>query len=167
MARFLQELKALRVQSVDFDSDVPRRGSEHGREGRYIRTTGSQWRNRRSNIQTWKKRSSSRSSSRSSANKRIQPSDDCSKSATLSSLDTALDRRRKSEGEALEQADNEVVYQGMLHKITRIKITSDLRRGQHEHRQHRRFKLTEHSLEYSQLLQRVCHVFCSWLYNQY
>lgn len=45
---------------------------------------------------------------------------------------------------------------GMLYKTSRGKITSDLTRCQHEHRQHRRFKLTEHSLEYSHLLQRVC-----------
>ena len=45
--------------------------------------------------------------------------------------------------------------EGLLYKTSRGKITSDLTRGQHEHRQHRRFQLTEHSLEYSQLLQRV------------
>lgn len=44
---------------------------------------------------------------------------------------------------------------GMLYKTSRGKITSNLTRGQHEHRQQRRFQLTEHSLEYSQLLQRV------------
>ena len=53
-------------------------------------------------------------------------------------------------------AEKEKVHEGMLHKTSRGKITSKLIRGQHEHRQHRRFQLTEHSLEYSQLLQRVC-----------
>ena len=53
-------------------------------------------------------------------------------------------------------AEKEKVYEGMLHKTSRGKITSKLIRGQHEHRQYRRFQLTEHSLEYSQLLQRVC-----------
>ena len=52
--------------------------------------------------------------------------------------------------------DTEKVHEGMLHKTSRGKITSNVIRGQHEHRQHRRFQLTEHSLEYSQLLQRVC-----------
>ena len=47
------------------------------------------------------------------------------------------------------------IYSGKLYKTSRDKITSNLTRGQHEHRQHRRFQLTEHSLEYSQLLQRV------------
>ena len=50
---------------------------------------------------------------------------------------------------------SEILNHGMLYKISRGKITSDLTRGQHEHRQYRRFQLTEHSLEYSQLLQRV------------
>ena len=155
MARFLQELKALRVpESVDFDTDVPRGDSERGREKRYIRTTGSQWRNRRSEIQSWKRRSGSRSSS-----KHHGTSEDRSKFATMGSLGSGLDRgRRRSEGSALEPAEREIVRQGMLHKTTRTKITPELRRGQHEHRQYRRFQLTEHSLEYSQLLQRVCHV---------
>ena len=155
---FLQEINLLRIQSEDIDLDETRaRGSERGREKRYIRTTGSQWRNRRSEIQSWKKRSSSRSSSRRSSRPKPAGSDNAaSKSATLDSLGTALDkRRRKSESEVLEQ---EVVYEGMLHKTTRTKITSNLRRTQNEHRQYRRFQLTEHSLEYSQLLQRVCHV---------
>ena len=167
----LQELKANRVESIDhdFDADVPRSGSEHGREHvrekRYIRTTGSQWRNRRSEIQSWKRRSgSSRSSAKGHEVGKEQ------KFATLtgglSSLDSALDRtRRKSEGAVKEQAAKEIVHQGMLHKTTRTKITSDLRRGQHEHRQYRRFQLTEHSLEYSQLLQRVCHVFLEVVIN--
>ena len=51
---------------------------------------------------------------------------------------------------------SEILNYGMLYKTSRGKITSDLTRGQHEHRQYRRFQLTEHSLEYSQLLQRVC-----------
>ena len=50
---------------------------------------------------------------------------------------------------------SEILNHGMLYKTSRGKITSDLTRGQHEHRQYRRFQLTEHSLEYSQLLQRV------------
>lgn len=154
---FLQEINLLRVQSEDnWLDDTPDRGSERGREKRYVRTTGTQWRNRRSEIQSWKKRSS-RSSSRSSSRHKPAGSDDAaSKSATLDSLGTALDkRRRKSEGEGLEQT---IVYEGMLHKTTRTKITSNLRRTQNEHRQYRRFQLTEHSLEYSQLLQRVCHM---------
>ena len=52
--------------------------------------------------------------------------------------------------------DTEKVYEGLLHKTSRGKITSNVIRGQHEHRHHRRFQLTEHSLEYSLLLQRVC-----------
>lgn len=172
MARkpFLQEIKVFRVQSEDPDLDEPRIGSERGREKRYIRTTGSQWRNRRSQIQSWKRRSSSRSSSKL---RKTDHDDPASKSATLASLGSALDnrQRRKSEGGVLEQTDREILYDGMLHKTTRTKITSDLRRTQHEHRQYRKFQLTEHSLEYSQLLQRVCHslfikLHVSW-YNLY
>ena len=51
-----------------------------------------------------------------------------------------------------------ILNHGMLYKTSRGRITSDLTRGQHEHRQHRRFKLTEHFLEYSQLLQRVSYL---------
>ena len=153
MARFIQELKLLRVHSIDFDADVPRDvGSEHGREKRYIRTTGSQWRKRRSGRQSWKRPGSLSSKTDQGTGA------DRNKSATLDSFDRG---RRKSEGSPLEQANREVVRQGMLHKTTRSKITSELRRGQHEHRQHRRFQLTEHSLEYSQVLQRVC-VTCSY-----
>ena len=48
-----------------------------------------------------------------------------------------------------------ILNYGMLYKTSRGRITSELTRGQHEHRQHRRFQLTEHFLEYNQLLQRV------------
>ena len=51
---------------------------------------------------------------------------------------------------------DEILNSGMLYKTSRGKITPGLTRGPHEHRQYRRFQLTEHSLEYSQLLQRVC-----------
>ena len=44
---------------------------------------------------------------------------------------------------------------GQLYKTSRGKITTNVTRGQHEHRQLRSFQLTEHSLEYSQRLQRV------------
>ena len=49
----------------------------------------------------------------------------------------------------------DLLNHGWLYKTSRGKITSDLTRSQHENRQYRRFQLTEHSLEYSQLLQRV------------
>ena len=63
------------------------------------------------------------------------------------SLDTRVVRRpQPRDGDKM---------QGMLYKTSRGKITSDLTRGQNEHRQQRRFQLTEHSLEYSQLFQRV------------
>ena len=158
MNRFvLQEIKASRVDSVDIDADVPKK---RPREKRYVRTTGSQWRNRRSEIQSWKRRSgSSRSLQSSSRHRRGLTEDDHNKFADTRSLGPSSSRpRRKSEGAAIEQPDKEIVREGWLHKITRTKITSDLRKVQHEHRQHRRFQLTEHSLEYSQLLQRVCHV---------
>ena len=48
-----------------------------------------------------------------------------------------------------------ILHQGWLYKTSR-RITLHMARGQHDHRQYRRFQLTEHSLEYSQLLQRVC-----------
>ena len=58
---------------------------------------------------------------------------------------------------------SENLNHGWLYKTSRGKITSDLTRSQHENRQYRRFQLTEHSLEYSQLLQRVCYSCCVWL----
>ena len=48
-----------------------------------------------------------------------------------------------------------ILNHGMLYETSRDRITSDLTRDQHEHRQHRSFRLTEHFLEYSQLLQSV------------
>ena len=58
--------------------------------------------------------------------------------------------------EERQQEVEKVLNRGMLYKTSRTKVTTDLTRGQHEHRQHRRFQLTEHSLEYShELLQRV------------
>ena len=77
-------------------------------------------------------------------------------------LDTklaALNSRSRSMRSSVntdEQPEVEKILNGgLLYKTTRGKITSDLTRGQHEHRQRRRFQLTEYSLEYSQLLQRV------------
>ena len=51
-----------------------------------------------------------------------------------------------------------ILNYGMLYKTSRGRITSEVTRGQHEHRQHRRFQLTEQFLEYSQLLQRVSNI---------
>ena len=56
----------------------------------------------------------------------------------------------------VNDAEKQNIHEGMLYKTSRGKITSNVIRGQHEHKQHRRFQLTEHSLEYSQLLQMVC-----------
>ena len=47
-----------------------------------------------------------------------------------------------------------VMLSGWLYKTIR-KQTKVFTRMPHEHRQHRKFKLTEHSLEYNHLLQRV------------
>ena len=68
----------------------------------------------------------------------------------------SLDPRILSEQHSLRlHHKEEEKFQGMLYKTSRGKITSNLTRGQNEHRQQRRFQLTEHSLEYSQLLQTV------------
>ena len=48
------------------------------------------------------------------------------------------------------KVETKVLMTGWLHKTTRLK--SSKTRG---HRQHRKFKLTAHSLEYSNLLQKV------------
>ena len=56
------------------------------------------------------------------------------------------------------KVETKVLMTGWLHKTTRLK--SSKTRG---HRQHRKFKLTPHSLEYSNLLQKVC----SYTYNLY
>lgn len=163
-AALLQEIRANRVESIDFDADVSQRGSsEHGRENRYHRyhrTTGSQWRNRRSVIKSWKTRQSSSRSSSSSKRASDRTHD---KSLTLG---TGL--RRASEGLPPRPGSElplgrEVVFHGMLYKTTRTKVTLEIRRSQNEHRQWRRFQLTEHALEYSQLLQRVCHV-CTYAF---
>ena len=54
-----------------------------------------------------------------------------------------------------DNQDSDVVLSGWLYKTSRTKWTDGMTRTPHEHRQHRRFKLTEHSLEYNHLLQRV------------
>jgi len=56
----------------------------------------------------------------------------------------------------LHQQQDEAVLSGWLHKTNRPKWTNRMTREPHEPRQRRRFKLTEHSLEHSHLLQRVC-----------
>ena len=48
-----------------------------------------------------------------------------------------------------------ILNHGMLYETSRDRITSDLTRGQHELRQHRSFRHTEHFLEYNQLFQSV------------
>ena len=62
-------------------------------------------------------------------------------------------RSKKASGDC--QPD---ILHGQLYKTSRGKITSNVTRGQHEPRQRRLFQLTEHSLEYSQTLQRVCEI---------
>ena len=59
-------------------------------------------------------------------------------------LEDTADGKSKAENKV------EVIMSGWLHKTTRLK-TSKTR----AHRQHRKFKLTAHSLEYSNLLQKV------------
>ena len=71
-----------------------------------------------------------------------------------------LFRSKKASGDRQPKAnkpqpDN---LHGQLYKTSRGKITSNVTRGQHEPRQRRWFQLTEHSLEYSQTLQRVCEI---------
>ena len=51
--------------------------------------------------------------------------------------------------------EKQIIREGILYKTSREKITSNLIRDQFEHRQNRRFQLTEHSLDYTHLLQRV------------
>lgn len=52
-------------------------------------------------------------------------------------------------------AEKQKIREGMLYKTSREKITSNLIRDRFEHRQNRRFQLTEHSLDYTHLIQRV------------
>lgn len=78
---------------------------------------------------------------------------DLDKSEKFATLDPQAIRGARAKGREL--AAEKILNYGMLYKTSRRKITSDLTRGQHEHRQYRRFQLTERSLEYSQLLQSV------------
>ena len=75
--------------------------------------------------------------------------------ATTATNSTAETGSTRPDASAEKPEVEEILCSGKLYKTSRGKISSDLRRGQHEHRQYRRFQLTEHSLEYSQLLQRV------------
>ena len=81
----------------------------------------------------------------------VDKSDDRIKYATLPNP-RIVNRHR------VNYTEKQNIHEGMLYKTSRGKITSKVIRGQHEHKQHRRFQLTEHSLEYSQLLQMVCDI---------
>ena len=85
-----------------------------------------------------------------------QPSDLSDGERDLATINSRSRSMRASNTEDQSEVEK-ILNEGLLYKTSRGKITSDLTRGQHEHRQHRRFQLTEHSLEYSQLLQRVSH----------
>ena len=63
---------------------------------------------------------------------------------------TGKSRDFSDSGKPRLQAKTKVLMTGWLHKTTRLKTSKT--RG---HRQHRKFKLTAHSLEYSNLLQKV------------
>jgi len=86
---------------------------------------------------------------------------DAANELTLPARDDSWDSRSATDGTDLAQSHREkaqkdnVVLSGWLHKTSRPKWTDGMARMPHEHRQHRRFKLTEHSLEYNHLLQRV------------
>ena len=94
---------------------------------------------------------------------RTQPSDVSDGECDLDIKSTALNCRSRSVSCSTDLGTEERQLQveknlnhGMLYKTSRVKITSELTRGQHEHRQYRRFQLTEHSLEYShELFQKV------------
>ena len=59
------------------------------------------------------------------------------------------------EDDAIKAVEDKAVMTGWLYKTTRLKTSKT--RG---HRQHRKFKLTTHSLEYSNLLQKVQLAIC-------
>ena len=67
----------------------------------------------------------------------------------------SLDRTGNSSDSGQSKVGTKVLMSGWLHKTTRLK-TSKTRGSTRGHRQHRKFKLTAHSLEYSNLLQKVC-----------
>ena len=71
------------------------------------------------------------------------------KSVTTASLDRTGNSRNFSDS-GKNKVGTKVLMSGWLHKTTRLKTSKT--RG---HRQHRKFKLTAHSLEYSNLLQKV------------
>jgi len=75
-----------------------------------------------------------------------------SRSVTVGT-DLATGRKEKAQKDTSQ--DSGVVLSGWLHKTSRQKWTDGMIRMPHEPRQHRRFKLTEHSLEYNNLLQMV------------
>lgn len=171
MAHFglMKELIANRVNSVDLDGDIEIRkkagGSARERERRFRRTDEGQWNRRRSQIQSWKTTRSStrsRSSHRGSSNKHGSAHRVDSKKANT--LESPRRGRRKSDGDVLNvelpeplrpELSHEILHHGMLYKTTRPKTTRTTR-AHSEHKQLRRFQLTEHALEYTQLLQKVC-----------
>ena len=89
--------------------------------------------------------------------------DELDRKIKYASLDPRIIRATAARRESEEQPD-EVKHEGKLYKTSRGKITPNLKRDQHEHRQYRNFQLTGHSLEYSQTLQRVCKTVANYKY---
>ena len=143
---FLAEIKISRVDSQD-DYDFYGSTAIKGRPGKRAAITdvaGGYKRSRARTIQSFDEHSEAISGDENNLN-------ESKKFKTL-----PWKSRGKNLDKNMQPEVDQFLDQGMLYKTSRGKITSNLTRGQHEHRQHRRFQLTEHSLEYSQLLQRVC-----------
>ena len=141
---YLAEIKSLRQDSrQDLDGGAARRGRAKKRAGAI--TDVAAYRRGRSHTHA------------------AQSFDD--KSEAVDGDEHTLDESKKFQtlpwnmkSKKMQGDQTEFLHQGWLYKTSRG-ITSHLTRGQHDHRQNRRFQLTEHSLEYSQLLQRVCNLY--------
>ena len=141
------------IESHRIDDETPYRGS-----GRISRGT-SGWLHYQSRTQSRRRHTYSASKSRDAipvGHSYILLEKDPSKTTrkgNAKSLTLSLDLERSPRDffdGGQSKVETKVLMTGWLHKTTRLK--SSKTRG---HRQHRKFKLTAHSLEYSNLLQKV------------
>ena len=159
---FLAEIERCRVESFDsdfqdnydFHSSAPKWSSRGGKRPAAI--TDTRGYKRRSRAHTAHSFDCEQSEGKNDNEHKLDENDGAAKFKTL-----PWNMRSRPRGKDLgkiteEQSEmDESLRHGWLYKTSRGNITSNLIRDHHEHRQHRRFQLTEYSLEYSQLLQKV------------
>ena len=171
---FLAEIKRSRVKSFDsdfqdnydFHGSAPKWSSRGGKRPAAITDTRGYKRSRAHTVRSF---DHEQSEGKNDNEHKLDEND--AKFNTLPACRRNMRSRPRGKdlGKIMEEQPevDEFLRYGWLYKTSRGKITSNLIRDHHEHRQHRRFQLTEHSLEYSQLLQKVYHHAASYSHRLY